>query len=145
MVVTPGLRERKKDKLRQALFTSAVRLFEERGFASTSIDDIANEVEVSRKTFFRYYASKEDVVVRDEARKIAIVDSALRERGSDESVPSAVGRRLRQLAEYYASEPDVVRALTGWGGPSPSSQAAFSNTTRHGSRLSPARSRSARN
>ena len=74
MVVTPGLRERKKDKLRQALFTSAVRLFEERGSASTSIDDIANEVEVSRKTFFRYYASKEDVVVRDEARKVEIVD-----------------------------------------------------------------------
>ena len=58
MDATIGLRERKKDKLREALFASALRLFEERGFAATSIDDIAGAVDVSRKTFFRYFARK---------------------------------------------------------------------------------------
>ncbi len=106
-----GLRERKKDKLRQALFANALRMFEERGFASTSIDDISASADVSRKTFFRYFSSKEDVIVVDEARKVAIVDRALAERCADESVPAAVGRALRELASYYAAEPEVVRAL----------------------------------
>lgn len=119
MAATQGLRERKKDKLREALFMSALHLFEEQGFAATSIDDIANAVDVSRKTFFRYFASKEDVVVRDEARKIAIVDQALKARRVDETVPQAVGRSLRLLADYYASEPDVVRALYRLGNAEP--------------------------
>ncbi len=119
MAETHGLRERKKDKLREALFASAIRLFEEQGFAATSIDDIANAVDVSRKTFFRYFASKEDVVVRDEARKIAIVDQALKERRAGESIPQVVGRSLGRLADYYASEPDVVRALYRLGNTEP--------------------------
>lgn len=119
MATTYGLRERKKDKLREALFLSALHLFEERGFAATSIDDIANAVDVSRKTFFRYFASKEDVVVRDEVRKIAMVDQALKTRRADETVPQAVGRSLSQLADYYASEPDIVRALYRVGSAEP--------------------------
>jgi AcrR family transcriptional regulator len=114
-----GLRERKKDKLREALFASAIRLFEEQGYAATSIDDIANAVDVSRKTFFRYFASKEDVIVRDEALKVALVNQALRERAPGETVPQAVGRSLDRLADYYASEPDVVRALYRLGNAEP--------------------------
>lgn len=111
MDTTYGLRERKKDKLRQALFMTAIRLFDERGFTATSIDAVASSVDVSRKTFFRYFASKEDVVVRDEERKIAIVDRALAGRRPDETVPAALRHALSELADYYASEPDVVRTL----------------------------------
>jgi AcrR family transcriptional regulator len=109
--MTVGLRERKKDKLRHELFASALRLFQERGFAATSIDDIVASVDVSRKTFFRYFNAKEDVIVIDEERKVAIVERALHERSVDETVPAAVGRSLRELASYYAAEADVVRAL----------------------------------
>ena len=89
------------------------------GSPPASIDEIVNAVDVSRKTFFRYFASKEDVIVRDEAHKIAIVDQALKTRRADETVPRAVGRSLGVLADYYASEPDVVRALYRLGNAEP--------------------------
>src|SRR5918994_275367 len=58
-----GLRERKKQRTRQALRQAAVRLFLERGFEATTIADIAAAAEVAPRTFFSYYPTKEDVVL----------------------------------------------------------------------------------
>ncbi|MFE2037725.1 TetR/AcrR family transcriptional regulator [Streptomyces scopuliridis] len=55
------LRERKKLRTRQALANTAVTLFGERGFDSTPLDALLEQVEVSRRTFFRNFRSKEDV------------------------------------------------------------------------------------
>ncbi|MGH2806161.1 MAG: TetR family transcriptional regulator [Actinomycetota bacterium] len=57
-----GLRERQKRAVRNSLQTAALELFLERGFAATSVDDIAATASVSRSTFFRYFGSKEAVV-----------------------------------------------------------------------------------
>ncbi|WP_017555508.1 TetR family transcriptional regulator [Nocardiopsis baichengensis] len=58
-----SLRERKKVRTRQALADTAVTLFGERGFDATPLDELLEAVEVSRRTFFRYYRSKEDVAL----------------------------------------------------------------------------------
>ncbi|MDA2808477.1 TetR family transcriptional regulator [Nocardiopsis suaedae] len=58
-----SLRERKKVRTRQALAETAAALFGERGFDATPLDDLLDAVEVSRRTFFRYYRSKEDVAL----------------------------------------------------------------------------------
>ncbi|MBO0844143.1 MAG: TetR family transcriptional regulator [Nocardioides sp.] len=60
-----GLRERKKAKTKAEIQRQALRLFSEQGYAETSVEQIAAAAEVSPSTFFRYYPTKDDVVLAD--------------------------------------------------------------------------------
>jgi AcrR family transcriptional regulator len=71
-----GLRERKKVRIRETIAATAIRMFLETGFDQVSITDIAREAEVSRRTLFSYFPTKEDLVLQrfadheDEAARI---------------------------------------------------------------------------
>jgi AcrR family transcriptional regulator len=106
---TPGLRERKKLETRLALARAAMRLFEERGYSATSIDDIAAAANVSRRTFFRYFASKDEVLIVDPGGKLEALHVALAEGPSEESTIEALRRGIRALATAYY-DPELVRA-----------------------------------
>jgi AcrR family transcriptional regulator len=60
-----GLRERKKARTKAEIQRQALRLFSEQGYAETSVEQIAAAAEVSPSTFFRYYPTKDDVVLAD--------------------------------------------------------------------------------
>jgi AcrR family transcriptional regulator len=72
----PGLRERKKQRTRRLLSETAVRLFLERGYDAVSVAEVAAAAEVSKPTLFRYFPSKEDLVLhrfadhQDEAARV---------------------------------------------------------------------------
>jgi AcrR family transcriptional regulator len=80
MEATPGLRERKKQRTREAIVEAAFELFDERGFDGTTIADIAEAAEIAPRTFFSYFPSKDDVVFHDFAEKHAMVAAWLRDR-----------------------------------------------------------------
>lgn len=62
---TVGLRERKKAKTKAAIQQHALRLFRQQGYDATTVEQIAAAAEVSSSTFFRYFPTKDDVVLYD--------------------------------------------------------------------------------
>jgi len=99
--IPQGLRERKKRQTRRDLARAALRLFREQGFEQTTVDDIAAAANVSRRTFFRYFKSKEEVFIVDPDGKIAAMHIALAEGPSDEPTIDALRRGALAMTEAY--------------------------------------------
>ncbi|MGW1893649.1 TetR/AcrR family transcriptional regulator [Streptomyces sp. NPDC002004] len=111
----PGLRERKKDQTRRALRECAAKLFAEHGFAGTTIADIAACANVSERTFFRYFDSKEALLLPDGIELFAHVERALAERPADEDPLQAVTQALLDAVKPFAgtSLTALTRPLEG--------------------------------
>ena len=97
-----GLRERKKARTRAAIREHAMRLFHEQGYAATTVDQIAEAADVSQSTFFRYFPTKEDVVLTDEYDPLMV--AALRAQPADLSPIEAVRRSVRELFGQFTDE-----------------------------------------
>jgi AcrR family transcriptional regulator len=99
-----GLRERHRRRTAAQLEEVALRLFLERGFDATTVDDIAAAAEVSRRTFFRYFASKEDVLLADHPKRLAELREALAARPPSEPVLTAVRHALMSMTGTYKED-----------------------------------------
>ena len=82
----PGLRHKKKVQTRQTISDIATRLFIERGFENVSVDEIAREANVARKTVFNYFPRKEDLFFDREEEVRTLVRDALTHRGKHSPV-----------------------------------------------------------
>ncbi|TDC86612.1 TetR family transcriptional regulator [Actinomadura sp. 7K507] len=97
-----GLRERKKQRTRTALVDAALDLFLSQGYEATTIDEIVAAVEVSQRTFFRYFATKEDVVTSFLAEHDEILKEALAERPPGERPYTALLESMRVVLRTIA-------------------------------------------
>jgi AcrR family transcriptional regulator len=102
------LQERKQALVRDALREAAGRLSAARGFEAVTVGEIAALAGVSRRTFFRYYSSKEDVLLDGVDRLTDELLEAIARRPKRESPLVAVQRAMSLVVEGYAREPVLV-------------------------------------
>lgn len=107
----PGLRERKKAKTRMTIRDATYRLIEAQGYEATTIEQIADAAEVSPSTVFRYFPTKEDIVLTDERGPLACRD--LLARPADEPLFESLRIVLGEaLAAGAAERPEITRLRT---------------------------------
>ncbi|MCK9921696.1 TetR family transcriptional regulator [Frankia sp. AgPm24] len=105
--ITPGLRERKKARTRAAIRTHALRLFREQGYQATTVEQIIAVAEVSETTFFRYFPSKEQVILQDDLDPAII--AAFHQQPTD--VPPIPAIRAAIRAQFGALTPEQAVAI----------------------------------
>ncbi|HEY4027416.1 MAG TPA: TetR family transcriptional regulator [Candidatus Dormibacteraeota bacterium] len=101
----PSLRARKKARTRAAIQEHALRLFSERGYEATTVDEIAGAAEVSPSTFFRYFPTKEDVVLYD-----ALDPLLLESMDAQPADLSPIGALRAAMREVFGGAPADVLA-----------------------------------
>jgi AcrR family transcriptional regulator len=109
----PGRRQRKKQLTRDALIQAAIELFVAKGYEHTAIREITDAVDVSERTFFRYFASKEDLVLSFTRDGMIAFAEELAGRPLDEE-PFAAARAafLASLRRLAGAEGDLPQHLT---------------------------------
>jgi AcrR family transcriptional regulator len=99
-----GLRERKKARTRAAIREHALRLFREQGYHATTVEQIAEAAEVSPSTFFRYFPTKEDVVLQDDFDVLGM--EAFQAQPAEMSPVAAL--RAATAQTFAAMDPDEI-------------------------------------
>jgi AcrR family transcriptional regulator len=120
----PGLRERKKARTRVAIQQQALRLFRKRGYAETTVEQIAEAADVSTATVYRYFPTKPDLVIYDDLDEpmLAAIRAQPAELNAVEALRAAIGgafgatigqslelQRLR--SDLLRSEPELRAAM----------------------------------
>ena len=102
-----GLRERKRQQTRQELISAAMRLFGEKGYEQTTVAEIASAAGVSTKTFFNYFASKDEVLFPHLSRRIDAAVALIEQRGPDDQLADVlVAAMQHMLADALTAEVD---------------------------------------
>ncbi|MET8160464.1 TetR family transcriptional regulator [Sphaerisporangium sp. NPDC005289] len=107
----PGLRERKKLRTRRTLIETAVRMFEQQGYDETTLADIAAAAEVSTRTFFSYFAGKEDVVFFDTRRRVDGALAVIASRRPGEPVADLLLRVAAEALSFDTEEAELAIEL----------------------------------
>lgn len=106
-----SLRERKKDKTRADLLAAALALFEKQGFAETTINQIADAVDVSPRTLLRYFPTKEDIVVSWVEDGMSVFLSNLADRPTSEPAHDSLRASARAMLAHYQSQAEFYLTI----------------------------------
>jgi len=103
MAAPTGRREANKQATRAALRAAAKQLFTERGYAATTVRDIARAAHVTERTFYRYFDGKEGLIAHEYLSWLAILADAIRARPGDEPPFTAVRRAMISVGRQASS------------------------------------------
>jgi len=104
--MTESLRDRRKRRTAEAIVAAALELFAERGFERTTIDQIAAAADISRRTFFRYFADKEELFFAEDERLLEVIEATLDGAPAGEPVVELARRATRALAAHSVADPE---------------------------------------
>ena len=104
------LQDRKRRAVREDIAETAERLFLARGYDATTIDDIAAECGMSMRTVYRYFPTKDDILVSRFTVSVELLISALRARPADEPVWTSLGAAFEPLTRHVDDRPDPAAA-----------------------------------
>jgi len=109
---TLSRRERKKNEQREKIYRTALKFFRSKGFEATNIEDITETVDISRNTFFNYYAGKDRVLHEIAQRTVAYYEQMLHEELELSSpVTDKIKRLLVQMGRNIESEKAFYRSI----------------------------------
>jgi AcrR family transcriptional regulator len=107
-----GLRERKQERPRAELVRIGMRLFAERGFDATTVDEIAAAAEVSRRTLFRYFGTKGDIVMEWARGTTAVLTRSLYDRPLDEHPMDSLNAVFVAMCESFTERPHTMHRVS---------------------------------
>ena len=102
-----GLRARKRTRIKLMVQAEALKLFGRKGYEQTTVDDIAHAAAMSPRTFFRYFPTKEDVVLWDEFDDLPFEETWSKGEG-DHPVPRLVTTIRYMVGELYRRDPELL-------------------------------------
>jgi AcrR family transcriptional regulator len=105
--VESGLRERKKANTRRALIAAAAELFQRKGYEETTIAEIAAAADVSTRTFFGYFASKEEILFADTDGRVALALEVIDQRDPDDRPGDVLLAIVQRVADVARDGGDV--------------------------------------
>jgi AcrR family transcriptional regulator len=108
----PNRRQRRSAEIREGLFRAALRLFSEKGFTETTVEDITEAADVGKGTFFNYFPSKDHLLISFSDMQVGKLQDAVDGmRESNEPMPVFLRKLSVRMTEEPARAPDVVRAV----------------------------------
>jgi AcrR family transcriptional regulator len=109
----PGssLRERKRDRTRKGLIDAALDLFERNGYDGTTVADIAEAADIGTRTFFSYFASKEELLFPESDARVAAAVTAIANRKPGDRPADVLLRALRDVGGADGEPDDMVDRL----------------------------------
>src|SRR5262250_1155289 len=108
----PSRRERRSAELRERVFRSALRLFAQKGFAETTVEDITEAADVGKGTFFNYFPSKDHILLAFTDMQLGKLAEAVEHfRNSPQPLPVFLENLTIRMTEEPLRNPGMIRAL----------------------------------
>ena len=106
-----GIRDAKRHVIKEAVWHAALDLFEAQGYDRTTVEEIAEQAGISRRTFFRYFSSKDEIVVFATDAYVDLIVQAIRQSARQGPPVEIVRAAVMCVAEFVVAQPTARRSM----------------------------------